>query len=239
MTHADPHLSIAVITYNHAKWICQCLDGIDMQRVSFPIEVCIGDDGSSDETSAICSAYAARSTRKFPVFHQVRDRNDPSRKRYQSVFMPNVVQTLASCRGRYVAIVEGDDFWTEPDKLELQGQFLDENPQYSMVMHNATLAWETPKEPTPLYVDPSDHPEHQSDRDFSVLDWPRVTFPSCSVVVRCEVARCLTESQLAFGPMWDSQILYIADTMGLIRYFSRPMACYRIHSGGCWNGPMR
>lgn len=234
----DPTLSVAVITYNHSRWIGECFRGIDQQRVSFPIEVCIGDDGSSDGTSDICATYAAQSAVRFAVQHQIRDRKDSERSKYESVFMPNVVQTLSSCRGKYVAIVEGDDFWTDPTKLETQVQFLEEHPEYSMVMHNATLTWDPPREGRQQYVEAAQHPDYEFDRDYCLLDWPNVSFPSCSVVVRRDVVRALVESELAFGPMWDSPLLYIAGTQGLIRYLARPMGCYRIHQGGCWNGPL-
>ena len=233
-----PMLSVAVITYNHARWIRQCFEGIDLQQVSVPFEVCIGDDGSSDGTTALCAEYAAQPHRGYTVIHQVRDRQDPARRQYDAVFMPNAMETLRACRGKYVAIIEGDDFWTDPTKLESQVSFLNEHPQHSMVIHNATLAWDPPKEDLRLCVDEVKHPDFQSDCDYSVLDWPRVPFPSCSVVVRREIVQTLVEGELAFGPMWDSPLLFIAGSQGLIRYMVHPMGCYRIHAGGCWNGPL-
>jgi hypothetical protein len=237
-TMTEPLLSVAVITYNHAKWIQQCFDGIGLQQVTFPFEVCIGDDGSSDGTTEICADFAARSHRGFTVVHQVRDRKDPSRKSYDAVFMPNAVATLRSCHGRYVAIVEGDDFWTNPAKLQSQIQFLEEHSDYSMVIHNATISCHPPQANLPHWIDTRQRPEFLQDRDFGPLNWPTVLFPSGSVVVRREVVDLLINSQLAFGPAWDSTMLFLAGTRGKIRFLADPMGCYRIHAGACWNGPL-
>jgi glycosyltransferase involved in cell wall biosynthesis len=231
-------LSIAVITYNHARWIKECLDGIDSQQFSERFEVQIGDDASTDSTTQICAEYAALQRQDGnTVTHQIRDRADPRRKQYDAVFMPNAVATLRSCRGKYIAIIEGDDVWTDPAKLESQVRFLEENGDYSMVIHNATVRCDPPRGEMPLWVDTIKRPEYSIDRDFKALDWPSVLFPSCSVVVRREVVERLISSGLAFGPAWDSTILYLAETFGKIRFMAAPMGCYRIHAGACWNGP--
>lgn len=234
----DPLLSIAVITYNHARWIRQCFDGIDMQRLSVPFEVCIGDDGSSDGTTAICAEYAERARSGFIVTHQVRDRQDPRRKLYDTVFMPNAMATMRSCSGKYVAVIEGDDYWTHPGKLESQVQFLESHPDYSMVIHNAEVNCDPPRGKMPLWIDPAVRPEFGKDRDFAPTNWPTVLFPSCSVVVRRDVVDQLINTELAYGPAWDSTVLFLAGTRGRIRYMAQPMGCYRIHAAACWNGPL-
>lgn len=233
-----PMLSVAVITYNHARWIRQCFEGIDLQQISVPFEVCIGDDGSSDGTTAICAEYAARPHRGYTVTHQVRDRQDPARRQYDAVFMPNAMATLRACRGKYVAIIEGDDFWTDPGKLAAQVRFLESHGGYSMVIHNATVSCDPPRGEMPLWIDPQQRPEYREDRDFAAVDWPNVLFPSCSVVVRRDVVDRLIHSDLAYGPAWDSTMLYVAGTRGTIRFLATPMGCYRIHAGACWNGPL-
>ena len=122
-------VSIAVLTYNHEQYIREALDSILMQQVDFKYEVVVGDDCSKDETRAILQTYE----RNFPGIFKViyRAKNIGTTKNGYDVFM--------HCEGKYIAQLEGDDFWTDPDKLQKQVDFLETNEQYIGVAHSCNV----------------------------------------------------------------------------------------------------
>lgn len=119
-------VSVCMIAYNHEAFISQALDSILAQQTRFPVEIVIGDDNSRDRTGEICLSYVA----KFPDIIRYHRRNP------NLGMMPNFIATLQQCRGEYIAICEGDDYWTDNNKLQLQADFLDANPGYSLCCHN-------------------------------------------------------------------------------------------------------
>ena len=102
-----PLVSILFITYNHAAYIRQALDGILMQQVPFELEIVVANDASTDETTAIIAEYVARMPHLYQVLAY--DVNLGVNR--------NVDRGLGACRGRYVALIEGDDYWTDRKKL--------------------------------------------------------------------------------------------------------------------------
>ncbi|MBR4620612.1 MAG: glycosyltransferase [Salinivirgaceae bacterium] len=121
-------LSVFVVTYNQEKYIRQCLDSILMQKVDFDYEVVIGEDHGTDGTRAICEEYAA----KYPQVRLL-----PLKERLG--IARNWQRVLSECKGEYIAMCEGDDYWTDEKKLQKQVSFLDENNEYVMSFHDATI----------------------------------------------------------------------------------------------------
>jgi len=115
-------VSVCMITYNHELYIREALDGVVMQKTNFKIELILGEDCSSDETRKICENYAA----KYPELIQLLP-SDCNLGMSQ-----NGIRTLQSCKGKYIALLEGDDYWTDPLKLQKQVDFMELNPEYSM-----------------------------------------------------------------------------------------------------------
>src|SRR5579864_5044611 len=103
-------LSVMMITYNHERFIAQALDSILAQQVNFDYEIVVGEDCSADGTRAILMDFHRRYPSRIVPF--LRDRNMGA--------MPNFESTLRACRGQYLALLEGDDYWTSPDKLQRQ-----------------------------------------------------------------------------------------------------------------------
>ena len=129
MGKSDVDVGVSVVTYNHAPFIAQTLEGILNQRTRYSMVVHVGDDGSNDSTREIVASYAERYPELVvPHFHQsklgIRD---------------NFMSTIESCRARYVAICDGDDLWTDPLKLERQVSALDARPQFSTSFHSAQV----------------------------------------------------------------------------------------------------
>lgn len=118
-------VSVCMITYNHEKYIGQAIEGVLQQKCNFPIELVIGEDCSTDGTRKICEDYQRNSSiiRLLPS-----DAN--------MGVIPNFIRTLTSCKGKYIAFCEGDDYWIDPFKLQKQVDFLEKNQEYSMVATN-------------------------------------------------------------------------------------------------------
>lgn len=121
-----PLVSICSITYNHAPYIRQCLDGFLMQKTNFPFEIIINDDCSTDGTTEIIKEYAAKYPDLIkPIFH---DENQ-YQKGVRGMFLNFV---FPKAQGQYLALCEGDDYWIDPLKLQKQVDFLETHSDYSM-----------------------------------------------------------------------------------------------------------
>ncbi|ANT64609.1 Putative glycosyltransferase EpsE [Prosthecochloris sp. CIB 2401] len=119
----SPLVSIRTSTYQHVKYIGQCIEGVLMQKTNFPIEYIIGEDYSTDGTREIVLEYA----RKYPHVIRVITAD------YNVGAKANGRRCENAIRGKYVALCEGDDYWTDPYKLQKQVDSLEENPEYGMV----------------------------------------------------------------------------------------------------------
>jgi glycosyltransferase involved in cell wall biosynthesis len=129
----EPLVTVRTITYQHAPYIRQCIEGVLMQRTSFPVEYIIGEDLSTDGTREIVLEYAAKYPDRIRVL--TADSNVGMRV--------NTRRTNLALRGKYCALCEGDDFWTDPLKLQKQVDFLEANPDYALTYHDARV--EDPK----------------------------------------------------------------------------------------------
>ena len=118
-------VSVCVQTYQHEPYIRQCLDGILMQVTNFNFEILIGEDGSNDGTREICLEYAKKYPGKIKLFLHHRENNIYIDGKPTGRF--NFLYNLYSAKGKYLAICEGDDYWIDPNKLQKQVQFLENN----------------------------------------------------------------------------------------------------------------
>lgn len=125
-----PLVSICCITYNHAQFIRKCLDGFLMQQTDFPIEILIHDDCSTDGTTEIIREYEA----KYPdlIFPLYEEENQYQQSKAAEIDLYN----YRRARGKYIAYCEGDDYWTDPLKLQKQVDFMEANPEYSVCFHD-------------------------------------------------------------------------------------------------------
>ena len=129
MTTETPLVSIVCTTYNHENYIRQALDGFLMQQCSFPIEVIVHDDASTDHTADIIKEYAD----KHPFIKTILQTENQYSK---GVDIWEYLFTKEA-KGKYITICEGDDYWTEPYKLQKQVDFLEKNPEYGLCYSKA------------------------------------------------------------------------------------------------------
>jgi len=120
-----PLVSVVCITYNHEKYIRQALDGFVMQQCSFPIEIIVHDDASTDNTVNIINEYLEKCSYMRAIFQKENQYSREDFDRFESLYKKET-------RGKYIAVCEGDDYWTDPLKLEKQILFLEANSDYGM-----------------------------------------------------------------------------------------------------------
>jgi hypothetical protein len=128
MTH-EPVVTVVVITFNHEQYVEDALRSILSQKTNFPVEVLISDDCSTDGTRRVIDAVVNAVASPHQVVRRYRDSNLGRRG------MNNFVQTISEAKGRFVALLEGDDYWTSSDKLQSQVDLLNANPHVHLAGH--------------------------------------------------------------------------------------------------------
>ena len=129
----QPLLSICCITYNHKNYISNAIDSFLMQKTNFSVEICIGEDDSTDGTREICKKYATKYPEKIRLF--LRNRSDKIFIEGHETGRYNFIETLKKCKGKYIALCDGDDFWIDPLKLQKQFDYLETNSDVSLCYH--------------------------------------------------------------------------------------------------------
>lgn len=130
-----PKVSVCMITYNHEKYIAQAIESVLMQKTNFDYELVIGEDCSTDKTKKVIIKYKNRYPDKIKAIMNKKNLG----------MIPNFIQNLRACSGQYIALLEGDDYWTSPHKLQRQVDFLDINQDYTISSHNVYVIQEGSK----------------------------------------------------------------------------------------------
>lgn len=126
MSPQPPVISVFMLAYNHGPYIAQAIQSILDQKTDLDYELVIGEDCSTDNTRAVITSFKERYPEKIRVIENT-----------TNVGMhENFLRTLFSCRGKYLCLCEGDDYWVNPNKLDIQYQFLEANPDYVLVCGN-------------------------------------------------------------------------------------------------------
>jgi glycosyltransferase involved in cell wall biosynthesis len=126
-----PKVSVCMVTYNHGKLIREAIDGVLAQQTDFDVELIIGNDRSSDETDSVINEIL----QNHPQAHRIKYFNHAENKG----MMRNFGFVLEQCTGQYIAMCDGDDYWTDPFKLQKQVDFLDHHLDYSICFHKAKI----------------------------------------------------------------------------------------------------
>jgi glycosyltransferase involved in cell wall biosynthesis len=151
-------VSICCTAYNHAKFISECLDGFLLQKTNFNFEVLIHDDASTDGTQDIIKAYQA----KYPNIIKPIFQTD---NQYSKGVKPFIKYLFPASQGKYIAMCEGDDYWTDPLKLQKQVDFLEGNEEYSLCF----TRFQTKDESTNTFLD--DKNSKHFDINLSFIDY--------------------------------------------------------------------
>jgi glycosyltransferase involved in cell wall biosynthesis len=133
----NPIVSVCVQTYQHASYIRDALDGILMQKTDFAFEILLGEDESTDGTREICIEYAEKYHGKIRLF--LNSRKNVIHINGLPTGRRNFMNNLKNARGKYIALLPGDDYWTDPHKLQKQVDFLEANPDFVICFHNVMV----------------------------------------------------------------------------------------------------
>jgi glycosyltransferase involved in cell wall biosynthesis len=223
-----PKLSVIVPTFNHGKYIAQMLESVMNQKTDFNFEIIIGDDASTDDNAFIIKQFGDKYPDKIKAFLHPLNLGPIAPKELGG--KNNVGFLFAQCKSEYIALCEGDDYWTDISKIQRQIDFLDKNPDYALCHHQLEVVYED-KSPTHGF-----NPDNQ--RDTSVLEdllrdekW---FLGTASTVFRNVFMNGMPEWwwKTASG---DLGIFIEVARFGKIKYFPNSMAAYRKHSGGMTN----
>ena len=220
MNNDSPLVSVSCITYNHNKYIRECLDGFLMQKTTFPIEVIIHDDCSTDGTKEIIEEYAAKYPNIiFPMFQK--------ENQYSKGIKPNWEFNFPRCRGKYIAMCEGDDYWTDPYKLQKQVDFLEANEDFSICFHRMKII-------NGIRISLSNYnPKYQKEvSDIKHLARVGNFLHTASVVFR--KPKESFPDWLHDLPIGDYPLYLFNAQFGKIKFIKEVMGVYRIHEGGIW-----
>jgi glycosyltransferase involved in cell wall biosynthesis len=215
-----PKVTVLVLTYNHDRYVAKALAGALSQNTSFKYEILVAEDCSTDRTVEVVGRIAL----KNPALVRILPRPE------NLGICRNFVDAYRACGGEYVAILEGDDEWHNPGKLEKLISALDRRPDCSFAFHDVRLRFEDGREEAgccPPHVRPELHL-----RDFLAHNH----VPNCSALV-------FRNGLVDRFPSWFTTLSYYDWPLHVLHlqrgpalYLNEPLSTYRIHSGGAWHG---
>src|SRR5690554_1097917 len=225
-----PVVSVRLMTYNHENYIEQALRGIDMQITDFEFEVVIGDDFSTDgNLEKIKSFKFLNKNITVNLLNRV-EGDSYSLLRRKNGRLHNFIDILNNCKGKYIALLDGDDYWTDPLKLQKQVDFLEANPDYVICCHNAKIINENGE-----HIQDKKLPYLTEDRDYTSFELQQgaflltmsLLFRNVGVVFPKEFNGVLNG---------DKVLISLLGNYGKGRYIENIIpAVYRVHSGGVWS----
>lgn len=216
-----PLVTIRCITYNHEPYIRQCLEGFVMQKTTFPFEAIVHDDASTDGTATIIREYAEKYPNIIKPIYETENqysKHDGSLSRIMNKHM----------RGKYIAMCEGDDYWTDPLKLQKQVDLLENNPLASLCCGGYISKQIGAFDVEHIYRKGTDNYFL-----FSLEDWGKVWYTkTMTVVYRAEAAILHSKNIEKYYYNRDIHLFYNLLKWGDGIYLSDCLGVYNIHVGG-------
>lgn len=209
----NPLVSICTLTYNQQDFIVQTIESLLMQETTFPYEIVVSDDGSTDDT--------VNKIKKIMVEHPHGNRIKLLEHENMGV-LPNYIYTFKHCKGKYIAFCEGDDYWTDPNKLQIQADFLEKNSQYSICFHQVRRIQDNE------FI--SNNPSDLNEKDFTINDLskhPLMYTPS----VMMNFSKLELPEWYIDSPLFDYPLQLLVAKYGKIKYIPLNMADYRVGTG--------
>lgn len=205
-----PKLSIFVMVYNHAEFLKSCLEGLLMQKTNFNYDIVIGEDCSTDDSRQILLEYQKKFPGKFKLILQNKNIGAVKNQRV----------TFENCKGKYIAMCEGDDYWTDPLKIQRQVDFLEEHDDYNICFHKTDVL-----KGTIISMSNFTHNEPK-EKTFEIKDLISKNFISTPSVVfrnhKVKIPDWMDEMNIGDYPLYlllsvNSKIKYLPQTMAIYR----------------------
>jgi glycosyltransferase involved in cell wall biosynthesis len=215
---SHPKVDVILLTYNHKEWITQAVESVLVQKTSFDYGITIVEDFSSDGTREKVIDFQQRFPERIRL--SLSDKNGEYRENRAAAFL--------AAPGQYIALLDGDDYWTSPHKLQKQADFLDAHPGCTLCFHNVKV-FDEDGTVEPWYLNPSDQEEITGLEDLLVDNY----IASCSPMFRNGVLDTFPDWYYAARwADWPRYILYAQ--RGKIGYIDEVMGARRLHGGGMW-----
>lgn len=207
-----PQVSVWMVTYNHEPFIRQAIDSVLGQKTSFPFRLYIGDDCSTDLTGQICQDYQQRFPGRVEVVINPSNIGPAGNAR-------NIYEKCFKSGARYIALLEGDDYWIDNTKLQRQYDYLESHPEASLYLHNAYVM--QGRENVGLKTG------QKQFKRYTLRDalQRKVLGPTSSYFFRNVISLPFPD-QIVSG---DALLLILLQTHGELHYFPEPMSVYRLH----------
>ncbi len=213
-------ISVIVTSYNHEKYIKECIDSILMQK-GIDFELIIGDDFSNDNTRKILEQYQKQHSDIINLL--------PSNENLGVT--KNLKRCLEETSGKYIAICEGDDYWTDPYKLQKQAGFLEERENCALCFNSVLVFYEDNKKQKHIFQEKLTKTLFNT-KDL-ILDNFIGNFSCC--MYRSDIVKKLPEGLYEFFTV-DWMFNIVCSEYGKIGFLNEPMSTYRVHDSGLWSG---
>ncbi len=219
-----PLLSVRMSTYNHEPYIAQAIEGVVKQETEYPFELIIGEDFSTDRTREIVLEYQ----KKYPAIIRVIawNKNVGMRK--------NGRQTISMCRGKYMAICEGDDYWISSQKLQIQIAAMEKHPELDFSFHSAYRLRGRKRDKKASWY----YGHDQILQVDSILNAVDSFAPTSSYIVRREVIDILPDWFNNIPPVGDFFLEMFGSKRCGALYINKPMSIYRERAINSWTNSM-
>ena len=237
MNNRDIMVSICCLVYNHEKYLRKCLDGFIMQKTNFKFEVLIHDDASTDHSADIIREYEKKYPNIIKPIYQKENQYSKGVKINWKYQYPRV-------KGKYVALCEGDDYWCDENKLQMQFDIMEGDKNIALCVHKVRLIKENGE-----YTD-SFYPRKkvnegciiQKDMMDIFLEHHMYPFHTSSYFVKSEYLIELKNQVPDFmkiSPVGDTPLMLYLSSKGHIYYMNRECSYYRTGMEGSWSGSTR
>ena len=212
-----------MITYGHENYIEQAIEGVLLQQCTFEVELIIANDNSPDNTDYVVKGYLDNkfTSKNFEVKY--------TKHEFNKGMNDNFLWATNQCTGKFIALCEGDDYWTDPYKLQKQVDFLEENDEYSFSFHDSIE----------LHQSSGEQSIRIGNRKIdTVVDLKSIitenNFPTASLVFKSSAFPKTTDILCKTSKGDYTLVVQLAEK-GLGKFFSEVMCAYRIHDDGVWN----
>lgn len=226
MTISAPVVSVLCLAYRHEAFLAQAIESVLMQQTDFGVELVIGEDASPDGTQAIALDYARRYPGRVRVLAHPRNLG----------LTGNLLATLAACTGEFIALLGGDDYWTDPSKLQRQVRALWQRPQCGLCFHDAEIFQDDGSQPVTTFRQkfPAVLGEVEEEKEFTHADLARLNWfiPAASLLLRAASLPRPLPAWFAGVFSEDYTLTLLSTRSGSALYLPRLMSRYRLHAGG-------
>jgi glycosyltransferase involved in cell wall biosynthesis len=216
----DANINVCLITYNQEKYIERAIKSVLMQQCNFRFEIIISDDCSTDNTRSIIDHYADKYPNLIKAYCAKANLG----------MLRNWEKALKLCKAQYIALLEGDDYWNDPLKLQKQFNVLEKHPDYVISFTNASIEYESGENGYSRYVD-------KAGDLFTTKDLLEYNFiPTCSVLMRNHISDSFFPKIYFKSPFADWIIHILNSRYGKIHFLNEFTCTYVVHSQGVWGG---